>query len=96
MRRVELLRVKIRVDGLVQGVGFRYFIWRHARSLGLTGFVKNMYDGSVLIVAEGDRESVEKLIELARRGPPAAIVENIDIQYEEPKKEFTTFFINYD
>jgi acylphosphatase len=89
-------RVRIRVDGLVQGVGFRYFIWRHARELGLRGFVKNMVDGSVLIVAEGEEDAVEKLIELARRGPPAAIVEGIEVVYEEPRGDFTRFFIDYD
>jgi len=89
-------RVRVRVEGLVQGVGFRYFIWRHARELGLRGFVKNMDDGSVLIVAEGEEEAVERIVELARRGPPAAIVESVDVVYEEPRGEFTRFFINYD
>lgn len=89
-------RVRVKVEGLVQGVGFRYFIWRHARELGLRGFVKNMDDGSVLIVAEGEEEAVDRIVELARRGPPAAIVESVDVVYEEPRGEFTRFFINYD
>jgi len=89
-------RVRIVVRGLVQGVGFRAFIYRIARSLGLTGFVKNQIDGSVLIVAEGEEDALEKLLEAARRGPPAAIVESVDVFFEDAKGDFTTFFIDYD
>jgi len=89
-------RVRIIVRGLVQGVGFRAYIYRIARSLGLKGFVKNQIDGSVLIVAEGEEDSLNKLIEAAQRGPPAAIVESIDVVFEDAKGDYTTFFIDYD
>ncbi len=89
-------RVRIVVRGLVQGVGFRAFILNIARSLGLRGFVKNQLDGSVLIVAEGDEQALQKLIDAASRGPPAAIVENIDIVYEEYRGDLPRFYIDYD
>ena len=89
-------RVRITVRGLVQGVGFRAYIANIARRLGLKGFVKNLDDGSVLIVAEGEEESLAKLIDAARRGPPAAIVESVDVVYEDYRGDFDWFYIDYD
>ncbi len=91
-----LRRVRITVRGLVQGVGFRAYIANIARRLGLKGFVKNLDDGSVLIVAEGEEESLAKLIDAARRGPPAAIVESVDVVYEDYRGDFDWFYIDYD
>ncbi len=93
MKRV---RAVIKVYGVVQGVGYRAYIYRIARTLGLVGYVKNLEDGSVLIVAEGDKDSIDKLLEYASRGPPAAIVEHIDVKMEEPKNEFNVFYIDFD
>ncbi len=95
MSKGEKVRVKIKVYGIVQGVGFRYFILRHARYLGLNGYVKNLHDGSVEIVAEGDRPNVERLIELARQGPSSAHVERIEVYYSDYKGEFQGFYIIY-
>ena len=60
---------KIRIHGFVQGVGFRYNAAREARSRGITGYVKNMQDGSVYIEAEGFREQLNKFVEWCREGP---------------------------
>ncbi len=92
----EEVRVVVRVYGIVQGVGFRGFVYRIARSLGLKGFVKNLEDGSLLIVAEGRRDAVEKLLEHVRRGPPAAVVERVDVEYSEPRGEFDSFRIVFE
>ncbi len=64
--------VYIRVTGRVQGVFFRGSVEEEARALGLRGWVRNVTDGSVEAVAEGDRESVERLVAFCRRGPPLA------------------------
>jgi len=93
---LEKVRAVIRVYGVVQGVGFRAYIYRIARSLNIVGYVKNLEDGSVLIVAEGSREAIDKLLEYASRGPPAAVVEKVDVKFEPPKNEFNTFYIDYD
>ena len=89
-------RVHVLVRGVVQGVGFRAFVRRHARRLGVKGFVRNLPDGfTVEIVAEGPDDAIEQLIGIVRKGPPGAIVEDVDIEYEEPKNEFDDFEILY-
>ncbi|GAB6946446.1 acylphosphatase [Vulcanisaeta sp. JCM 16161] len=89
-------RVHILVKGLVQGVGFRAFVRRNAKRLGIKGFVRNLPDGfTVEIVAEGPDDAIEQLISIAKRGPPGAVVEDVDVEYEEPKNEFSDFEILY-
>ncbi len=87
----ELVRARIRVRGIVQGVGFRYFVRNTATSLGLDGEVRNRSDGTVEIVAEGERGPVEILIRELRTGPRYATVDGLDIQWEEPRKDFSGF-----
>lgn len=84
---------KIKVFGLVQGVGFRYFIYRHATELGVKGYVRNCSDGSVEIVAQGDNDILEKLIYYAKTGPRYSEVERIEIEDLKDEKEFNTFRI---
>ncbi|MEM0043627.1 MAG: acylphosphatase [Sulfolobales archaeon] len=91
----DLKRVIIRVRGIVQRVGFRYWIYRNVRRLRVTGFVKNEPEGSVLIVAEGPKTDLEKVIELAREGPPEAVVEDISVSWEEYRGEFKEFSIAF-
>jgi len=80
-------RVLLRVWGLVQGVNFRYNTKKYAQSLNLAGWVKNEEDGSVTVVAEGEEERLQKLIDWVRVGPPFASVEKVEIFWEEPKGE---------
>lgn len=68
-----------RIRGRVQGVGFRWYMIQQARLLGLNGFVRNRRDGSVEALVAGDAGSVRELLNWARRGPPAAEVEDIEI-----------------
>jgi len=72
------------VSGRVQGVGYRYFVIDKAASLGLTGWVRNLPDGTVEVRAEGDRSLVESLIEMLRVGPRAASVKDLQIVWEKP------------
>lgn len=80
------------VEGYVQGVGFRYFVWRTAAALGLKGYVKNLYDGNVKVVAEGYEEKINDLYEYLKVGPSRAMVKNVI--YE--KFDFTGSFKEFD
>jgi acylphosphatase len=66
------------VSGMVQGVGFRWFVARHARALGLTGFARNLPDGRVEVVVSGPEESLPALEQLLRAGPAHAQVERVE------------------
>lgn len=74
---VRVLRVH--VGGRVQGVYFRAHTARHAESLGLTGYARNLDDGRVEVLAGGDPGAVERLLEIVRVGPPAAHVTSIEL-----------------
>lgn len=87
----DLVRARITVGGIVQGVGFRYFVRNTATSLGLSGYVRNLPDGRVEVVAEGDRQVVDALIVDLRIGPGYATVRGVDVEWEEPKQDFTGF-----
>jgi acylphosphatase len=75
------------VEGLVQGVGFRWFVARRAQERGLHGYVSNRYDGNVEIVAEGDRSLVEDLIKEVRVGPRSAHVSNLRLEWLDVRPE---------
>jgi acylphosphatase len=72
-------RVHGRVSGEVQGVGFRAFVRRTAQGLGLSGWVRNNWDGTVEFQAEGPPEIVDDLLGHLRRGPPMAEISGIEI-----------------
>ncbi|MBI4277920.1 MAG: acylphosphatase [Armatimonadetes bacterium] len=78
----EVARLRALVSGVVQGVGFRWFVQRHARALGLSGYVRNLSDGRVEVVAEGGRAELEALVAHLRQGPPAARVRAVDVTWE--------------
>lgn len=88
-------RVHVFVSGRVQGVGFRNFTRREARQRGLKGWVRNLRDGRVEAIAEGPAGKVAELLELLKRGPRSARVENVDVKDEKPTGEFKTFRIRY-
>ena len=85
--------VHITVQGLVQGVGFRYFVYRHASGLGLTGWVRNLHTSDVEIEAEGDRSMVEELIKEVKVGPRSAHVKDLKIEWQDFKNSFQAFEI---
>ena len=88
-------RVQIVVSGRVQGVSFRAYAVQEARALGLTGYVRNLANGDVEIVAEGDETALNRLCEWARKGPPAARVTQASVEWLEPAATFTGFEIRY-
>ena len=89
-------RVVAIVTGRVQGVAFRAATAAQAQQLGgLTGWVRNLPDGSVEIVAEGARERVEALLAWARRGPPAARVAGVQASWGDPRGDLPPFDISF-
>ena len=71
-------RLEAVIRGRVQGVGFRYFVVRRARTLGLTGWVANQVDGSVRCVADGPPPDLDRLLEALKQGPPGSRVDGVD------------------
>lgn len=88
-------RVHLIISGDVEGVGFRAWVRGKARDLGLVGWVKNREDGSVEVVAEGEKKELEKLIMDCHDGPNIAMVERVDVTWEEPMDEFVEFEVVY-
>ncbi len=86
-------RLHARVEGRVQGVGFRHFVWKQAQALGLTGWVRNRRDGSVEVVAEGPAAALDALVRALRQGPPASRVDAVHVQRGPATHEFVTFDI---
>ncbi|MBI2211408.1 MAG: acylphosphatase [Deltaproteobacteria bacterium] len=93
MQEGEKARVRLKIEGRVQGVFFRASTVEQANRLGLKGWVRNCPDGSVEAVAEGAREKIDDLVHWCRRGPPGARVENVLIQWEGFQDEFGEFRI---
>ena len=89
------MSAEILVSGRVQGVYYRAFALDTAVRLGLTGFCRNLPDGRVEVVAEGDREVIEVLIEQLRIGPPRARVEDVHVNWKPAEKSFKDFSIRY-
>ena len=87
----EINRLHATVKGYVQGVGFRYYVQETAASLGLSGWVRNRWDGTVEVVAEGERQSLEKLLGALRRGPRASTVSGVDFAWQPATGEFHHF-----
>jgi acylphosphatase len=75
------------VSGRVQGVWFRQSTADEAGALGVTGWVRNLPDGRVEAVFEGERGAVEQALDYARLGPPRAYVESVDVEWESPRGE---------
>lgn len=90
---VEKTRAHIFVSGRVQGVFFRRNIKNKAEKSGLTGWVKNLADGRVEAIFEGDLGRTEEMLKWLKRGPFLAKVENLEIIRENYEEEFTDFEI---
>lgn len=84
---------RIIVKGLVQGVGFRYFVLRKALPLGLKGIVRNRFTGEVEIEVEGERSLIEELIRDVRIGPRSAQVRDLSIEWMAYQNQFSEFTI---
>jgi tRNA pseudouridine55 synthase len=91
----NFLEFYAKVYGRVQGVGYRYFVKEKAQSLGIFGYVKNLEDGSVEVLAQGREENLQKLIEELKKGPFLARVDKLDIVFRKPLNIFYNFQIEH-
>lgn len=91
----EKVRAHVFVSGIVQGVFFRANTKRVADQLGVKGWVRNLLDGRVEAVFEGDKRAVDEIIEWCRSGPPLARVEHVEVRWEPYRGEFKDFRIKY-
>jgi acylphosphatase len=88
-----MTRVSVIAHGRVQGVAFRHYTCQRALELGVTGWVRNLPDGAVEGLFEGDYSAVAALVEWCRIGPPAARVDRLDIREYSYRGEFESFLI---
>lgn len=88
---VERRAIYARVTGRVQGVGYRISAVDEAAGLGLVGYVRNRWDGSVEVVAEGPPEALNRFVSWLHAGPPFARVERVDWHWQEPTSEYHRF-----
>lgn len=86
-------KLEILVFGKVQGVFFRAFIAKKARELGVVGWVANLSDGRVKIVAQGEKAALLKLLEFSRSGPPLAKVSSVESKWSKDLESFNNFSI---
>ncbi len=88
-------RVSIKISGQVQGVLFRAEAKQKAENLGIVGLARNLDDGTVEIIAEGEAEHLKKLLEWCRQGPELAKVEKVDSIWQEATGRFENFQVKY-
>ena len=88
-----MIRTHITIEGRVQGVGYRANTRRTANQLRLKGWVRNLRDGRVEIIAEGNEEMIDRLIQWCYRGPTSAYVSKVIIEKTEPTGEFNGFHV---
>jgi len=89
------VRVHVIVSGMVQGVFFRSETRHEAKRQGVTGWVRNLPDGRVEAVFEGEEENVKRLVEFCKRGPSGARVSGVDVVWENYVGEFEDFEVRY-
>ncbi|MES0337335.1 MAG: acylphosphatase [Candidatus Magnetobacterium sp. LHC-1] len=91
----EQRKAHLRIEGRVQGVGFRYFVREIAMRFRVNGWVRNLYDGSVEAVLEGNGKDVSTAVAYCYQGPPGAHVTNVDVTWIDHTGEFTSFGIRF-
>jgi acylphosphatase len=93
MTEQQIYRLHAHVEGVVQGVGFRFFVIRAAQAHHLTGWVRNRYDGRVEVVAEGALGDLNRLLAALRTGPISSDVTKVDYAFEEAQGDFDRFSV---
>lgn len=84
-----------RAEGRVQGVGFRFFVQKNSEELGLTGWVRNMSDGSVTMEVQGEQASIDELVRRLQAGNFFIKVKSLDMEGREPVEDESGFSIRY-
>ncbi len=88
---MKTTRAHLHILGRVQGVSFRYFTLQEAQSVGVFGWVRNLWDGRVEALFEGSEAAVDHMVQWCHQGPPSAVVDDVEIAWEEPTGEFSNF-----
>ena len=91
----KTIRAHVYISGRVQGVSFRWYTQNKAQSLGLTGWVRNLWDGRVEAVFEGPEAAVREAVAWCRRGERPARVDDVEVNYEVATGEFRRFRITW-
>ena len=86
MKQVHLL-----ISGFVQGVGYRAFVHNNAKKLGLAGWVRNLSDNRVEVVAQGEEGKIKELVQTCEKGPFLSEVKSISIEWQETREKFESF-----
>ena len=89
------MRAQIIIQGLIQGVGYRFFAIEQARKYNIRGYVRNLPDGCVEVIAEGDKGMLNDFIKRLRIGPPSGHVTGIDVKWHEEEYGFTDFDVRF-
>jgi acylphosphatase len=95
VKGTDMVQAHVIVSGMVQGVGFRYFVLHLARRLGLSGWVRNLHTGEVELEAEGQRLQVETLVEELWTGNPHASVRNVQVDWRASSGKYTGFDVAF-
>jgi acylphosphatase len=93
MPESNLARAHVFVSGRVQGVNFRWYTQQTAQDLGVSGWVRNLWDGRVEAIFEGEEKAVQRAVNWCHAGAPSARVDRVEVSYEEPTGEFSRFRI---
>lgn len=93
MEKKQIERMHAFVQGTVQGVGFRFFIYQTGLNLQLYGWVRNRINGNVEILAEGSREKLDILLKETSRGPQMAQIDKVDVEWQKPRNDLPPFTI---
>ena len=88
-------RIKLKIYGLVQGVGYRYMSQKTAKIFGFTGYVRNLEDGTIEILAEGEEKKLKEFIDWCYNGVGPAQVQKIEKSWSEATSEFSDFLIKF-
>ena len=91
MTETQDYRLHALITGIVQGVGFRFFVLQQAQELGLAGWVRNRWDGRVEVTAEGPHDALNQLLLRLRRGPISAQVDDVQYEFSDSQGEFNRF-----
>ncbi len=90
-----MVRAHVTITGRVQGVCFRMYTQDQAQRLGVGGWVKNRFDGAVEALFEGRKQDIDRIVQWCREGPPAAMVYDVDLRWEDYTGKFDRFSITY-
>jgi len=86
-------QAEIKITGLVQGVFFRQAVKTEAAGLGLTGWVRNEADGSVLVVVEGEEDKLQELVRWCKKGTELSKIENVEVEWKQGGGKFSDFLV---